>query len=118
MLIGTLQTPKVVIPSFNGDPMGYICFIRAFEHNIEWVIMENTSRMAHLAQLCTGKAAHVIECCLLMPLELGYLQARELLRDVIICFHSGHVGQAACRGEGFCLWRSTQISFMHATVPS
>ena len=61
--------------------MSYSRFIRAFEHNIERVIADDASRMAHLTQLCTGEAARVIECCVLMSPEIGYPQARELLKD-------------------------------------
>ena len=80
-LVGALQAPKITIPAFNGDPMSYSRFIRAFEHNIERVITDDASRMAHLTQLCQGEAARVIECCVLMPPELGYPQARELLKE-------------------------------------
>ena len=43
------------------------------------MISKDASRLARLAQQCTGEAARVIECCLLMPPERGYRRARDLL---------------------------------------
>ena len=68
----------MIIPTFSSDPMSYKHFIRAFKDNVERVISDDASRLARLAQQCEGKAAHVIECCMLMPPELGYPRAREL----------------------------------------
>ena len=80
-LIRVLQEPKVTIPTFNSNPMSYQHFIRAFEDNVKWVISDNATRLAWLSQQCTSEAARVIECCMLMPPELGYPRARELLRS-------------------------------------
>ena len=81
-LIGVLQAPAVIIPTFSGDPMSYQRFIRDFEDNVERVISDDASRLARLAQQCEGEAARIIECCMLMPPELGYPRARELLRSL------------------------------------
>ena len=56
-LIGVLQAPKVTIPLFDGNPMSYNRFIRAFEDNVERVIDDDASRLARLAQQCTGGSA-------------------------------------------------------------
>ena len=54
-LIGVLQAPAVIIPTFSGDPMSYQRFIRAFEDNVERVISDDASRLARLAQQCEAR---------------------------------------------------------------
>ena len=67
MLIGVLQAPRVTIPMFDGNPMSYAhIFIRAFEDNVERVIADDASRLARLAHQCTGEAARVIDCCMIV----------------------------------------------------
>ena len=80
-LIGALQAPKVAIPPFNGDPLMYAQFIRAYEDNVEKVVHDNAARLARLVQLCSGEAARVVNCCLLMPADQGYPRARQLLKQ-------------------------------------
>ena len=47
-LIGVLQAPAVIIPTFSGDPISYQRFIRAFEDNVERVISDDASRLARV----------------------------------------------------------------------
>ena len=79
-MIGVLQAPKVTLPSFNGDPMMYTQFMRAFEDNVERVISDDAARLSRLMQLCTGDASGAIEGCMLMPPEMGYRRAKQLLQ--------------------------------------
>ena len=81
MLMGVLQAPRVDLPEFNGDPMAYFPFIRAFEENVEKLLPDNGSRLARLTQLCTGAAARAIQCCALLPPSQGYPKARQLLKE-------------------------------------
>ena len=55
-----MQAPKVAIPPFNGDPLMYAQFIRAYEDNVEKVVHDNAARLARLVQLCSGEAARVV----------------------------------------------------------
>ena len=80
-LIGVLQSPKVDLPTFKGDPMQYHIFMRAFDDNVERVISDPSSKLARLMQLCAGEAARVIQGCTLMRPERGYVRARQLLKD-------------------------------------
>ena len=75
-----LQAPKVSMPKFEGDPMGYFAFIRAFEENVDKLLDDDGSKLARLTQLCTGKAARAIQCCSMLPPAEGYRKARQLLR--------------------------------------
>jgi len=80
-LMDLLTAPKLEIPQFNGSPMQYFPFIKAFEDNVERVVPDHASRLTRLLQYCTGSAKHLIQCCAMMPSSEGYLRARELLRD-------------------------------------
>ena len=79
-LMGVLQAPKVSMPKFEGDPMGYFTFLRAFEENVDKLLDDDGSRLARLTQLCTRKAARAIQCCSMLPPAQGYKKARQLLR--------------------------------------
>ena len=79
-LMGVLQAPKVSIHKFEGDPMGYFAFIRAFEENVDKLLDDDGSKLARLTQLCTGKAARAIQCCSMLPPAEGYRKARQLLK--------------------------------------
>ena len=79
-LMGVLQAPKVSMPKFEGDLMGYFPFIRAFEENVEKLLDNDGSKLARLTQLCTGKAARAIQCCSMLPPAQGYKKARQLLK--------------------------------------
>ena len=50
-LTGILQAPKVDMPAFDGDPMSYFPFIRAFEENVEKLLHDEGSKPARLMQL-------------------------------------------------------------------
>ena len=80
-LIDLLTAPKLEVPTFDGSPMQYFPFIKAFEDNVERVVTEHSSRLTRLIQYCTGSAKRLIQCCAMMPSSEGYLRARELLRD-------------------------------------
>ena len=80
-LIGALHAPRVEIKPFSGDPLEYARFTRMFQDNVERVLTDNVSRLARLAQLCTGEAAEVVDSCMLLPADEGYPRARRLLED-------------------------------------
>ena len=79
-LLGVLQAPKVSISTFDGDPMAYFSFIRAFEENVEKLLDEEGSKLARLIQLCTGKAARALQCCSMLPPAQGYKKACQILK--------------------------------------
>ena len=46
--MGVLQAPKVNMSTFDGDPMGYFPFIRAFEENVEKLLHDEGSKLTRL----------------------------------------------------------------------
>jgi len=80
-LLDLLAAPKLEIPVFDGSPLQYYQFIRAFQDNVERFVPEHSSRLARLLQYCTGPAKTLIQCCAMMPPSQGYTRALELLKD-------------------------------------
>jgi hypothetical protein len=80
-LIKVMQAPTVKLLPFDGNPLNYFPFIRAFEENVERAFADSASRLARLIPLCIGEAARVIESCSSMVSEVGYPRARELLKE-------------------------------------
>ena len=80
-LIDILEAPKLEIPSFNGDPLKYYVFIRAFEINVDKKINCNTSKLLRLIQYCTGPALTLVQGCAIMESDEGYATARDLLKE-------------------------------------
>ena len=80
-LINLLHAPKVEIPTFAGDPLKYYEFIRAFEDNVERYVTDSASRLTRLLQSCAGRAKAQLQGCNIMPPDLGYQEARRLLKE-------------------------------------
>jgi len=80
-LIAAVSMPHAQLMSFDGSPLEYWTFIRAFENSVEKVCEDSVSRLTRLLQYCTGKAKRVIQCCAVMEPDMGYKRAHELLRD-------------------------------------
>ena len=66
-LVGALQSPRVVIELFNGDPAKYPSFVRTFDESVENIMLSGRARLTRLIQLCTGKAAAALQGCAMMP---------------------------------------------------
>ena len=80
-LVGALQSPRVVIEPFDGDPAKYPSFVRTFDESVENIMLSGRARLTRLIQLCTGKAAAALQGCAMMPSEAGYKRAREVLKE-------------------------------------
>ena len=78
-MLALLAAPKLELPIFSGDPLQYHKFTRSFKINVESMIKDYEARLARLIQSCEGKARDLIEGCIMMPGEQGYLQAKALL---------------------------------------
>ncbi|XP_064621732.1 uncharacterized protein LOC135484315 [Lineus longissimus] len=81
LLLNTLQLPKVDLMTFDGDPLRYWLFIRAFENSVDRDLIDDSVKLSRLLRYCTGKARQVIECCAVKDPTEGYKLARKLLKD-------------------------------------
>ena len=75
LMMGAMQAPRVDLPEFDGDPMSYHAFMRAFDENVVKLLPDDGARLARLQQLCKGDAARAIKGCVLMKAEEGYKTA-------------------------------------------
>ena len=73
--------PKSELIVFDGNPLKYFIFMRTFENNVEKETDDFSRRLQLLIQFCTGRARRVIESCILLESEEGYLKAKKLLAE-------------------------------------
>ncbi|XP_074639484.1 uncharacterized protein LOC141897759 [Acropora palmata] len=73
-----LPQPRVSI--FDGNPVDYRSSIRAFESLIESRTCNSTERLYYLEQYTTGDVKELIKSCYHLPPDVGYEEARKLLK--------------------------------------
>ncbi|KAK0142765.1 hypothetical protein N1851_019297 [Merluccius polli] len=71
--------PVREIPSFDGDPLHFHSFIRAFEHGIENKTDNMQDRLYYLEQYTVGQPRQIVRSCQHMDVESGYNEARKQL---------------------------------------
>ena len=74
----SLPHPKV--PIFDGSPMEYGPFIRAFENIIESKTSSSSERLYYLEQFTSGDVKELVRSCQFLPPDRGYLEARRLIK--------------------------------------
>ncbi|KAJ0068359.1 hypothetical protein NL108_005935 [Boleophthalmus pectinirostris] len=75
-----LSLPIRDIPVFNGDPLLYIPFCRAFKQGVE----DRASKgdcLYYLEQFTSGLPKELVRSCLHMEPESGFVRAKQLLRE-------------------------------------
>ena len=76
-----LMLPRPEVPVFDGDPIEYQTFVRAFENLIEANTDSDSARLYYLIQYVRGDVRELMKSCLSMKNEEGYLEARRLLKQ-------------------------------------
>ena len=77
----SLSLPPRDIPSFDGDPLEYSTFIRAFEHGVEGKAASSLDCLYFLEQYTKGQPRELVKSCQHMPRDRGYQRARTLLKE-------------------------------------
>ena len=72
--------PQQRVPVFEGNPMEYNNFIRAFENIIEAKVANASERLYYLEQFTAGQARELVKSCYHIPSDRGYQEARALLK--------------------------------------
>lgn len=76
----TLQLlPHREIPTYDGDPLQFNAFIKAFEHCVEAKTKSKGDCLSYLEQYTRGQPRHIVRSCLHMSAEKGYAVAKQLL---------------------------------------
>ena len=72
----TNKLPQPRIPVFDGNPMEYRSFVRAFESLIESRTFNNTDRLYYLEQFTAGDVKELVRSCHHLPSDVGYSVTR------------------------------------------
>ena len=73
--------PAREITAFDGDPLNYHVFMRAFEHVIEDKTSSSQDRLYFLEQYTSGQPRSLVRSCLHMDARHGYVEAKRLLEE-------------------------------------
>ncbi|XP_035657338.1 uncharacterized protein LOC118403009 [Branchiostoma floridae] len=73
--------PTRAISVFDGDPLKYTTFVRAFKHAIEDKTSDAEDRLSYLQQYTRGEAKKIVDSCFLMDPEEGFRKAKESLQE-------------------------------------
>lgn len=73
--------PKRDIQSFDGDPLQYHTFMRAFEHSIEEKTDNYKDCLYFLEQYTRGQPRELVRSCQHMAHDRGYAKAKHLLQE-------------------------------------
>lgn len=73
--------PKREIEIFDGDPLQYQAFIRAFEHSIESKTNNARDCLYFLEQYTRGQPRELVRSCQHMASDRGHAKAKALLRE-------------------------------------
>jgi hypothetical protein len=80
-LVDTLQLPRSELQTFDGNPLNYWPFIRAFRHTVDNKSADPGTKLTCLMQYCTGRAKNLLQCCLVKEPAEGYRLALDLLEE-------------------------------------
>ena len=73
--------PRRRVPTFDGNPLEYCTFMRAFETVIEDKEPDYAGRLYYLEQHTAGRAQEMVRSCLYMEPKERYLKAKKLLES-------------------------------------
>ena len=73
--------PPRTIPEFDGDPLKYAAFIRAFEQAIEKKTADKQECLYYLEQYTRGQPRELVRSCYNMAHGQGYERAKNLLKE-------------------------------------
>lgn len=69
------------IPVFDGDPLQFKSFIKAFEHCVEAKTNDKGDCLYYLKQFTKGQPRNLVRSCLHMATERGYIVTKNLLEE-------------------------------------
>ena len=74
------RLPQPLVPTFDGNPLEYRSFIRAFESLIEHRTSSSTERLYYLEQYTAGDVRELVRSCDHLSPDQGYQEVRRLLK--------------------------------------
>ncbi len=79
LLVTALGLPQPEVPKFSGSITDYRMFTMAFDARVSSRTISCADRLYYLHQHLIGEPREIVEGCLLMDPDLGYVEARRLL---------------------------------------
>ena len=78
-MIDIIQTPPAEIITFDGNPLKFHLFLKAFDNAVHNRSFDDCAKLTRLVKYCTGEPKLLVESFMLMDASEGYCQARALL---------------------------------------
>lgn len=75
-----VSLPAREIPVFDGNPLNYQTFMRAFHDGIEEKTSSYQDMLYYLEQYTSGPCCELVRSCLHMDAEPGFIEAKRLLK--------------------------------------
>ena len=80
-VIDLMQAPAADICTFDGDPLKYYTFIRAFDNSVHETTLSDSAKLTRLLKYVTGRPKAMVQGFLTMNPSAGYNKARQLLEQ-------------------------------------
>ncbi|XP_039626054.1 uncharacterized protein LOC120539738 [Polypterus senegalus] len=81
------NVPHIKVPVFEGAPLTYINFIRAFDRIIDQEVSDPGNKLEYLVQFTKGEPRNIAQNSACLPSEEGYRNARRMLDT----FYGNHI---------------------------
>ena len=75
------RLPDLSVPKFSGEPLEYASFMRSFDSRVASRTSHDNERLYFLEQFTTGTLRELVRSCMMMPPQLGYVEARRKLDE-------------------------------------
>ena len=79
-IIDIMQAPPAEIIIFDGNPLQYHLFMKAFDNAVHTRSIDDCAKLTRLTKYCTGEPKTLVESCMILAPSEGYLRARKLLQ--------------------------------------
>ena len=79
-IIDTMQAPPAEIMIFDGNPLQYNIFIKAFDNAVHSRSFDDNAKLTRLVTYCKGEPRSLVESCMIMDASEGYYRARHILQ--------------------------------------
>ena len=75
------RLPDLSVPKFSGEPLEYASFMRGFDYRVASRTNDDNEPLYFLEQFTTGTPHELVHSCMMMPSQLGYIEARRKLDE-------------------------------------
>jgi hypothetical protein len=86
-MLDLISLPRTSLATFDGNPLEYWSFINAFDCCVGRTSVDDGAKLHRLLEYCKGKAEKMLRPCSLMTPDIGYVKARQLLKDRFGNYH-------------------------------